>query len=443
MQRMNVCGWCAIGAGLVGAVSADAGEIRYRVIEMSSRDQFAIPSAINDSDQVTGATYVNSNSQQPFLYSDGVFQDIKGIPGNFNSGEAINNSTQVAGWKYTMGVIMPEAFLWTNGQYQGLGRLGGRYSYGYGMNNAGDVVGYYYSEDNSFVAQAFAYRDGVMRDIGQGVARDITDTGLIVGGSADSSFGIALVWEPSGSGWVRKEIGIGTIRAVNAAGNLAVGEGEPETWPAPATYWTRLSDGSWEATNITDPSSSDIAYMYGVNNSGQMVGAKFDPESCFNEGFIFEGGHLSSLTDLIDPGLGLTILEPAGINEAGHIAAFAIDQEFYSHAVLLVPTELSMLGPRPGIAGQVNTLIATGATPGARVYFTYGVSTGSTSVPGCPGLSVDIRSATLAGSALADVNGDARLDTHVPQAARGRQVLLQAVEQVNCVRSQVALHRFQ
>ena len=442
MQRTNVCGWCALGTGLIGVMSAAGGEIRYRVIEIAPSAEFAIPNAINDSDQITGATYVNSNSQQPFLYSDGVFQDIKGIPGNFNSGEAINNSAQVAGWKYTMGVIMPEAFLWTNGQYQGLGRLGGRYSYGYGMNNAGDVVGYYYSEENSFVPQAFAYRNGVMRDIGQGVARDVNDAGLIVGGSADSSFGTAVVWEPSGDGWVRREIGIGTIRAVNAAGTLAVGEGEPETWPAPATYWTRLNDGSWEATNITDPSSTDFAFMYGVNNSGQMVGAKFDPESCFNEGFIFEDGQLTSLTDVIDSGLGLTILEPAGINEAGHIAAFAIDQEFYSHAVLLVPMELSMLGPRPGIAGQVNTLIATGATPGARVYFTYGVGAGSTNVPGCPGLSVDIRSAALAGSTLADANGDARLDTNVPRTARGRQVLLQAVEQENCVRSRLALHTF-
>lgn len=442
MDRMNVRrGFFVLSVSLAAASSALAGDFRYRVVDIAPGVDWARPLAINDSNQVTGYTYVG-NTQQPFLASDGAFTPLTGLPGNWNSGEAINNRGQIAGWHYTMGVIMPEAYLWTNGAHQSLGNLGGRYSYGYGVNDLGQVVGFSYTAENSFVPEAFIFKNGVMRDIGPGAAMDINEAGLIVGGSSDSPFGSAVIWEPLGNSWERIEIGGGLVRAVNDAGTIAVGEGQTQFCFPPATYWTRQPDGSWTPTDITDPFSLVQAYIYDVNNAGQMVGSQFNPETCLQDAFIFENGHMTFLRDLIDPALGLTMYEAIGINEAGHITGWALNENFESIAVILMPDELSMLGPRPGLAGQRNSLIATGASAGERVFFAYGMQTGSTAVPGCPGLSVDIRNAALAGSAIADADGTARVEVSVPAAARNQSVLLQAVEADSCALSNVAIHTF-
>ncbi len=94
--------------------------------------------------------------------------------------------------------------------------------------------------------------------------------------------------------------------------------------------------------------------------------------------------------------------------------------------------ELTLDPPSPGTAGVNNTFEAHDATPGARVHFVYGLRTGSTNVPGCPGVTVDMASPAIAGSAIASNTGDATLVKFVPGGASGRRVLIQAVEQSSC-----------
>ena len=53
--------------------------------------------------------------------------------------------------------------------------------------------------------------------------------------------------------------------------------------------------------------------------------------------------------------------------------------------------QLFINGPCPGTV----TLTASGATAGGKVFFGYGFSSGTTNVPGCPGLKVDIGNAKL------------------------------------------------
>ncbi|GEM_PF-2777573 len=93
---------------------------------------------------------------------------------------------------------------------------------------------------------------------------------------------------------------------------------------------------------------------------------------------------------------------------------------------------LSLDPPDPGDAGTINIFAAHDATPGVRVYFVYGYRTGSTNVPGCPGVSVGMRAPTVAGSDVADGGGDAQLVRFVPGSAHNRRVLIQAVEQATC-----------
>ncbi|MCL4196242.1 MAG: S8 family serine peptidase [Phycisphaerales bacterium] len=98
--------------------------------------------------------------------------------------------------------------------------------------------------------------------------------------------------------------------------------------------------------------------------------------------------------------------------------------------------------PVPGTAGVSNTLTARDAEPGSRVYFVYSFSTGSTSVPNCPGVEVELRQPIIAGSVVADGNGTAQLVRFVPGAASGRTVHIQAVDAAACRTSNHVVHQF-
>ncbi len=84
--------------------------------------------------------------------------------------------------------------------------------------------------------------------------------------------------------------------------------------------------------------------------------------------------------------------------------------------------------PQPGIAGTVNTFSVTGAEPGAKVYFAYSLRTGSTQVPGCSGLILELKKPTVMGSLIANANGDVELNMQIPQAAAGITAHFQAVQ---------------
>ena len=99
--------------------------------------------------------------------------------------------------------------------------------------------------------------------------------------------------------------------------------------------------------------------------------------------------------------------------------------------------------PHPGVAGQTNFLKAAGAAESATVEFSYGTSTGSTSVQGCPGLNVDIASAISLGTATAITNGAAVKSVSVPSGWSTQTIYLQAVEYGNpCRKSNLVTFAF-
>lgn len=94
---------------------------------------------------------------------------------------------------------------------------------------------------------------------------------------------------------------------------------------------------------------------------------------------------------------------------------------------------LSLAGDCPGTV----TATASNATPGNRVYFIYGFAEGDGPfVPGCPDLRVDVLNPQIAGSDIADANGEASVSGNVPPAGCGR-VFVQAVDNTACVVSNV------
>ncbi len=103
---------------------------------------------------------------------------------------------------------------------------------------------------------------------------------------------------------------------------------------------------------------------------------------------------------------------------------------------------LQMGAPVPGFSGASNTLAATDAEPGARVYFVYSFNAGSAAVPNCPGVEVELGRPIIAGSAIADGDGLAQVTRFVPSAASGRTIHLQAVEPSACRTSNHVVYQF-
>jgi len=104
-----------------------------------------------------------------------------------------------------------------------------------------------------------------------------------------------------------------------------------------------------------------------------------------------------------------------------------------SSMVIVEGVGMTNNGLAPAIAGQSGTLWANGATPGDKVYFVYGFKAGSTNVPGCGGLTVDIAKPTIIGSPVADANGVAQLTVAIPSQASGVTILTQAVDLDACM----------
>lgn len=98
---------------------------------------------------------------------------------------------------------------------------------------------------------------------------------------------------------------------------------------------------------------------------------------------------------------------------------------------------LALAAATPGVAGVANDLVATEATPGARVYYVGGSAAGTFAVPGCATATVGIQAPRLLGSAVADPSGRAVLRVPLPAVLAGRSVKLQAVELASCVVSPV------
>jgi len=100
-------------------------------------------------------------------------------------------------------------------------------------------------------------------------------------------------------------------------------------------------------------------------------------------------------------------------------------------------------GPFPGRAGEVNELHAANLRYGDAVHFVYGLAPGEFPIPGCGGATIDIANPVYLGHATADVDGNAALSLFVPDHARGRTILFQALQRTTCLRSSVVAHRFE
>jgi hypothetical protein len=103
------------------------------------------------------------------------------------------------------------------------------------------------------------------------------------------------------------------------------------------------------------------------------------------------------------------------------------------------PNTLAVEAPIPARAGRSNLLQATGAQPNARLRFAMGLSSGTSTLRGCPGLTVDAARVDVTSVATANSYGNTAMSTWVPANAAGRTIKLWVYDVDRCVISPVRL----
>lgn len=107
-----------------------------------------------------------------------------------------------------------------------------------------------------------------------------------------------------------------------------------------------------------------------------------------------------------------------------------------------VDRTLRLEAPVPGLAGQRNSITATGCRPGESVNFYYGRGTNFVPVPGCPDLFLDINNPVLASVVTADANGSATASGSIPGSLSGSSLLFQVSTPDTCRVSNLVVARF-
>jgi probable HAF family extracellular repeat protein len=142
----------------------------------------ATPMGINNSGTIVGAL-PNATGSTPFVYRDGILQDLGNLGGRFGQAISINNqgtvvgSTQIANGN-------TRGFIYKDGVMTELGTFGGAISMASGINNSGTIVGSAQDSTGRFIA-FMTDESGVLRPFldlqGNQGAAAINERGDIVG----------------------------------------------------------------------------------------------------------------------------------------------------------------------------------------------------------------------------------------------------------------------
>lgn len=305
-------------------------------------------------------------------------QDLGAIGGSSSIGYDVNTSGQVVG-QTTLEVAGPyiHAALFDDG-ITDLATAGEDQSIAYAINDAGTIVGTSFNLGD-LTQRAVRWDSGGITVLGDFLARDINNQGVVVGASARVS---------ANGEWfrraVRHEAGAVTdlpsfggedniAAAVNELGWIV---GSARIGPGPtrrATLWLAgaisdlgtLGGTSSEAADINDAwqvvgysdaaSGAPHAFMYQLNATGTVVsrtdlghlGSGYSYARAVNEqghvvgtssghAFLWRDGTMTDLNDLIASSANWTLFDATAINDAGQITGYGRHLGL-KHAFLLTP----------------------------------------------------------------------------------------------------------
>ena len=258
---------------------------------------YSAATGINNSGQVVGESNVDTNYFHAFRTAPNsrinpATDDLGTLGGLYSTASAVNDSGQVAGSSF-VSATYAHAFRTApnkpiNPSTDDLGTLGGRYSGAANINASGQVVG---ASETSPGSYAHGFRTAPNGPINPST----DDLGTLGGRSYTSAMGINDSGQVVGSSFVNTKY----VHAFRTAAN-----------------------------KLIDPDTDDLGTLgglasgaRGINAYGQVIGWFYDV-STGTHGFLYTGGVMHDLNDLIPLGSGCCLgAEPAGINDAGQIAA--------------------------------------------------------------------------------------------------------------------------
>ncbi len=327
---------------LTAASSLCAAQASYSVTDLGTLNSngYSVARAVNATAEVTGAAgTTNSNLSDVFVYSDGAMTSLGTLGGTSGIGNGINASGQVAGYSQNSSGAY-RAFLSSGSALTDIGDLGGGSAVAYALNDLGEVVGSAVTASGE--NHPFLYRNGRMIDLGTlgssgngwwNSAQGINNSGVVTGTSydADGNF-FGFVWK---SGKMTK---MGTLGGAWSQGYAINNKGR-----ITGVGYTKNGAAHGFVTNCatcklqdlgTFAGSTSTVWGFGINDSGVVVG-----QSTFAgtyHAFVYSGGKIKDLNNMIPAGSGWVLIEANGINSAGQIVGMGTHNGG-EHAFLLTP----------------------------------------------------------------------------------------------------------
>ena len=211
-----------------------------------------VSTAINNSGQAVGYSYIDDSNRHAFVYSDGVMTDI-GSFGGYSGATDINDLGEIVGFASETAHGFAHAFIYSNGVMTEINPFGNpdNDSIARGINNKGQVVGEA-ANLNGHARNGFIYWGG-----------SITNLGTLAGGR--NSFGFSI----NDRGQV---VGRADYPYEDVCFDFRTGKYIPCTKYA---YHAFLYDGGvMTALNSLIPENSgwDLQWALDINSRGQIVG---------------------------------------------------------------------------------------------------------------------------------------------------------------------------
>jgi probable HAF family extracellular repeat protein len=299
---------------------------RYTVTDLGSLDGgITAAYGVNNAGQVVGVSYVRSgNNAVPhaFMWSQGTMRDLGLLPGTTNCWTtAINDSGTAVG--VCANASTSEAFVWTADS--GITALPvARASMANGINSQGDIVG-------ESAGGAFVYSNGVVENLGPGVAAGINDQGQIVGWSSGGFR--PVLWDGDGQhdlGTLDGTDTVGVARGISNDG-FPVGRSTTDEPGVHAVLWNR--------EGIENFSTLGGNFAEGVAISKNLIVGMSTTEFGDTHAFLYDHdgpGYPVDLNDLIPAGSGWVLQGAGGVNLDGQIVGWG-QMNGAQHAFLLSP----------------------------------------------------------------------------------------------------------
>jgi probable HAF family extracellular repeat protein len=286
----------------------------------------SVAQAINNHGEITGYARVSASSYHTFIYTNNSMVDIGPGTGLNSMGRAINDRQDVCGSVQTPNLANNQSFLMRNAQYlllepytlqescdaHGINQEGRICGVTHVFSTSGHYWGYVHFDNNGNMATAPGPEKedemkllgtlGTTNTIGEmSGATDINDLGQVVGwtGITNDVFPRhAFLVTPSNGIW--KLPHYGANQNVDPVNTLMQDLGALES-PANSSYANALNNSAW-------------IVGYSTTASGT------------NQAFLWRGGVMTNLNDLIPPNSGWVLTNATGINEHNEIVGSGLYQ---------------------------------------------------------------------------------------------------------------------